>query len=92
MALALQTPQQVMVSSLGNQLAFDTDTAAAACKMPVLSISSQTIIPDLAKFRELCPSLRTAQTIGSGHFHQLEVPVQVNAMIEAFLATAFTTA
>ena len=27
-----------------------------------------------------------AQTVGSGHFNQLEVPEQVNAMIERFLA------
>jgi hypothetical protein len=26
------------------------------------------------------------QTVGSGHFNQLEVPGQVNAMIEKFLA------
>ena len=25
-------------------------------------------------------------TVGAGHFHQLEVPEQVNAMIERFLA------
>ena len=27
-------------------------------------------------------------TVGAGHFHQLEVPEQVNAMIERFLAVA----
>jgi len=27
-----------------------------------------------------------AQTVGSGHYHQLEVPTQVNAMIERFIA------
>jgi hypothetical protein len=41
----------------------------------------------VARFRQLCPQLVTAQTIGSGHFHQLEVPDQVNAMIERFLTT-----
>jgi len=30
-----------------------------------------------------CPEI----TIGTGHFIQLEVPEQVNAMIERFLAT-----
>jgi pimeloyl-ACP methyl ester carboxylesterase len=27
-------------------------------------------------------------TVGSGHFHQLEVPEQVNAFIERFLRVA----
>ena len=27
-------------------------------------------------------------TVGAGHFHQLEVPERVNAMIERFLALA----
>jgi hypothetical protein len=30
----------------------------------------------------------TGKTVGSGHFVQLEVPEQVNAMIERFLAVA----
>ena len=29
-----------------------------------------------------------AITVGAGHFHQLEVPEQVNAMIERFLVVA----
>jgi hypothetical protein len=26
------------------------------------------------------------QTVGAGHYHQLEVPDQVNAMVERFIA------
>jgi hypothetical protein len=29
-----------------------------------------------------------AQTVGSGHYHQLEVPDQVNAIIERFIAVS----
>jgi hypothetical protein len=32
------------------------------------------------------PELLYGQTVGSGHFCQLEVPEQVNAMIDRFLA------
>jgi pimeloyl-ACP methyl ester carboxylesterase len=32
------------------------------------------------------PDLEVGITLGAGHFHQLEVPEQVNAMIERFLA------
>jgi hypothetical protein len=31
------------------------------------------------------PNLVNGCTVGSGHFNQLEVPDQVNAMIEGFL-------
>jgi pimeloyl-ACP methyl ester carboxylesterase len=32
--------------------------------------------------------LQVGITVGAGHFHQLEVPDQINAMIERFLAIA----
>jgi pimeloyl-ACP methyl ester carboxylesterase len=84
------TPQQVLVSTWENFLAHDTAAAAAACKVPVLSIGS--VFPaNLARFRELCPQLVAGQTVGAGHFHQLEVPEQVNTMIERFLALALTS-
>src|SRR6266516_22992 len=39
-----------------------------------------------ADLRRLCPAITIGQTVGAGHFNQLEVPDQVNAMIERFLA------
>jgi pimeloyl-ACP methyl ester carboxylesterase len=39
----------------------------------------------MERLRELVPGLAYGQTVGSGHFCQLEVPDQVNAMIERFL-------
>jgi pimeloyl-ACP methyl ester carboxylesterase len=81
------TPQHVLVSTWENFLAHDTAAAATACKVPVLYIGS--VFPaNLARFRELCPQLVVGQTVGAGHFHQLEVPEQVNGMIERFLALA----
>jgi hypothetical protein len=45
----------------------------------------------MARLRELLPQLQQGQTVGSGHFCQLEVPEQVHPMIERFLAiTALT--
>ena len=35
---------------------------------------------------EIKPDLTFGITVGAGHFHQLEVPDQVNAMIDRFLA------
>ena len=47
-------------------------------------------INDAAALRALNPVLRTGQTVGAGHFNQLEVPEQVNAMIERFLVTGLS--
>ncbi len=81
----LETPQHVMRSAMANLFAFDSEAAARACKLPVLLIDAEVPLPDRTRFRELCPTLQCAQTAGAGHFHQLEVPDQVNAMLERFL-------
>jgi pimeloyl-ACP methyl ester carboxylesterase len=80
-----ETPQHVMRSAFENLIEFDSESAARACKVPVLLIDAESPIPDRARFREHCPQLVVAQTAGAGHFHQLEVPDQVNAMLERFL-------
>lgn len=83
----LETPQHVMRSAFANLVRFDSESAARACKVPVLLIDAEVPLPDRARFRELCPTLQCAQTAGAGHFHQLEVPEQVNAMLERFFAS-----
>src|SRR5215467_13760334 len=40
---------------------------------------------DLPLFSSLCPQLVIGKTVGSGHFATLEVPEQVNSMIEDFI-------
>jgi pimeloyl-ACP methyl ester carboxylesterase len=59
----------------------------ARCKIPVLLLrawfGSDT---DALRLLEIKPDLEVGITVGAGHFHQLEVPEQVNAMIERFLA------
>jgi pimeloyl-ACP methyl ester carboxylesterase len=44
--------------------------------------------PDALRLRQVKPDLEVAVTVGAGHFNQLEVPQQVNAMIERFLEQA----
>lgn len=39
---------------------------------------------DLDRVKNICPQLMIGQTVGSGHFPTIEVPGQVNAMIEQF--------
>jgi pimeloyl-ACP methyl ester carboxylesterase len=83
-AAMLETPQHVLVSTWEGFLAYDPVPAAERCKVPLLYINS--VMPfDEARLRALCPQIQIGRTVGSGHFHQLEVPAQVNAMIERFL-------
>lgn len=43
---------------------------------------------DPSRLRMLRPDAHFGMTVGAGHFHQLEVPEQVNAMIERIVAIA----
>jgi pimeloyl-ACP methyl ester carboxylesterase len=63
--------------------------ALALCAVPTLLLrSGLQEHPDAVRLRAIKPDLVVGITVGSGHFHQLEVPEQVNAMIERFLALA----
>lgn len=65
---------------------FDGEEALRNCKVPLVSIGSRSPSNSQQAMAELCPSITVGQTVGSGHFNQLEVPDQVNAMIARFLA------
>ena len=61
----------------------------ARCSLPVLLLRAELWErTDALRLLELKPDLEIGITVGAGHFHQLEVPEQVNAMIERFLATS----
>ena len=83
----LNTPQHVTVSAFDNVLK-DTVSAVRACKVPLLVLAAAESLSDLPRLREVCPNVVTGQTVGAGHFHQLEVPEQITAMIERFLAVS----
>jgi pimeloyl-ACP methyl ester carboxylesterase len=74
-----------------NYLSYDLATAAARCTVPVLLVRG--LFPsDPERLRQLCPQLVVGQTVGSGHFIQLEVPDQVIPMIERFLRVSVPAA
>jgi pimeloyl-ACP methyl ester carboxylesterase len=80
-------PQHVLASSWEQYLAYDEAAAAASCRAPLLLV--QGAFPaDVARLTELCPQAVTSRTVGAGHFIQLEVPAQVNAMIERFMTVS----
>ena len=61
---------------------FDAAAVLPRVRVPVLVISAGEPEAGLA---ERIPDLILGRTVGAGHFVQLEVPDQVNAMIERFL-------
>ena len=82
------SPQHVMAGCWEAMLNYDAAPAAAACSVPILCILAAHPIADVAQFHAACPQLITGQTVGAGHYHQLEVPEQINAMIARFIATS----
>lgn len=77
--------QHVMASAMEQVFAYDTADAASRCTLPLLYIAAGAWVADISRLRELCPQLVTGQTVGAGHFHQLEVPEQLNPMIARFV-------
>ncbi len=66
-------PQHVLVSAFEGLRDYDP-TAEAVPRS------------DMVRFHELAAQILYGKTVGSGHFCQLEVPEQVNAMIDRFLS------
>lgn len=81
------TPVEVVAPAAQAIADYDGAGALAATTVPVLMLLAA-FRPDVAAITARCPHLVVGQTVGAGHFHQLEVPDQVNAMIERFLALA----
>jgi pimeloyl-ACP methyl ester carboxylesterase len=86
--LMAQAPAHVVVSAMQGMRDYDPQLARGRIKAPSLYIAANEPGPrsDMAALRDLLPQLAFGQTVGSGHFCQLEVPEQVNAMIDRFLA------
>lgn len=81
----LATPQHVVASLFENWRGTDGEAALLGLEVPALHVASSRSRTDQARLRQLCPRMLCAQVAGSGHFLTLEVPEQVNAMLERFL-------
>ena len=90
MELMLAGPPHVAANAMRGALEFDGRAMAAQCKVPALHLAAtQPGTPQPRNpphlMSEWLPNVVNGWTVGAGHFSQLEVPDQVNAMIEAFL-------
>ena len=83
--LAATAPQHSLVSALEGIIAFDSESAAANVKCPLLYVGTSTTYADLARFKEICPQLVTGQLVGCGHYFPLEVPDQLAPMVAHFI-------
>ncbi len=84
LAVMMAAPNHVAASAIREVLAFDGPAAAALCKVPALHLAATPLNPPHLMSQWL-PTVVNGWTVGAGHFSQLEVPDQVNAMIEGFL-------
>lgn len=84
-------PQHVVVSAFEGVRDYDPTEAGGALAVPGLYVAANEPQPrsDMSRFHEMFPQVLDGKTVGSGHFCQLEVPEQVNAMIDRFLAITF---
>jgi pimeloyl-ACP methyl ester carboxylesterase len=85
MAVMLATPSHVGANAIRGIIEFDGRAAAALCKVPALHLAATPPRNPPHLMSEWLPNVVNGWTVGAGHFNQLEVPDQVNAMIEAFL-------
>jgi pimeloyl-ACP methyl ester carboxylesterase len=79
-------PTKVAVAVLRGVIAWNGVGALLLCRVPLLVVTTVpkgSNAPD--RLLALKPNIHTGVTVGSGHFHQLEVPEQVTPMIEKFV-------
>ena len=85
-------PDDVAIATTKAMAAFDAAAVLRGCDVPVVIISSAVPTNGAAYLQEVNPAITLGQTVGAGHFLQLEVPEQVNLMIERFLSISPGTA
>jgi pimeloyl-ACP methyl ester carboxylesterase len=82
-------PLEVAAAVIRGVCTWNGVAALALCDVPTMVLHSAPGGSNAAeRLLAIKPDLHFGMTVGAGHFHQLEVPEQVNAMIERFLAVA----
>lgn len=81
---ALETPREIAADELSS-ITIDSLSLAKRVRQPVLWLTAGG--EDEATIASAFRNVQFGQVVGSGHFPQLEVPDQTNAMIARFIAT-----
>jgi pimeloyl-ACP methyl ester carboxylesterase len=80
-------PLPIATAVIRGVIAWNGVGALALCAVPTLLLRSALgASPDAVRLRVIKPDLQVGITVGTGHFHQIQAPDQVNAMIERFLS------
>ena len=85
MTVLMAAPSHVSASALHGILQFDGKALAKHCKVPALHLAPTDPSNPPHLMSQWLPTVVNGLVVGAGHFIQLEVPDQVNAMIEGFL-------
>jgi pimeloyl-ACP methyl ester carboxylesterase len=83
-------PQHVMSAAYGGLADYAAEKTPNRVTVPSLYIvaNEPAARTDLVRTKELIPQMHIGRTVGSGHFCQLEVPDQINAMLARFIRVA----
>ena len=84
-ASAERTPQHVALRSIRAIYRDNVAAAGRRVRAPALYIAASTNRHTSETIRRVVPGAAFAQVVGAGHFAQLEVPEQVNAMLRSFI-------
>ena len=79
---AVKTPFEVALDEMRN-ISIDTQAIGQQVKQAVLWVTANAV--DQAYISSVLENVEFGQVVGSGHFVQLEVPEQLNPMIDSFL-------
>ncbi|MGI3776176.1 MAG: alpha/beta fold hydrolase [Janthinobacterium lividum] len=84
--MAAVAPHVAVSALVGHFLEYDAGPALDACAVPLAYLAAGgAALSDLARVQARRPDLLLARTLGSGHFSTVEVPGQINAMLDRFL-------
>lgn len=78
-------PTHVAANAMRGLLAYDGVEAAKKVTLPALHIAGNPPLNSPHMMAEWLPHVVNGWTVGAGHFNMLEVPVQVNDMIDKFV-------
>lgn len=84
----LLTPRHVTISLFEQWRMGDGQAALRALRVPFLYVASSNPRSASRELQDACPGMFFGQVVGAGHFLTLEVPGQVNAMLERFFELA----